>query len=120
MNRLSRYDLFKLCRLLYHVCDSTKLRVSIENCQSCIRFFSHQLILSAQTAALYPSSKIANENLTVFIDVWNSQMHSFSTLMNDIVGIITNRTEKQPNELFRTMGSVSYLVSRICLYTRKN
>ena len=97
----------------------------MEWCGVCIGFFSHQLLLSAQTAALYPSSKIANENLAVFTEVWNSHMHHFSSLMHEVVATATATTTSEDTaaaqlaqqdspqtlQLFTTMPPTSYLVS---------
>ncbi|XP_063722155.1 alpha-catulin-like isoform X2 [Symsagittifera roscoffensis] len=118
-----------LCGLLRSVlCESTRQRVRMEWCGVCIGFFSHQLLLSAQTAALYPSSKIANENLAVFTEVWNSHMHHFSSLMHEVVATATATTTSEDTaaaqlaqqdspqtlQLFTTMPPTSYLgLSRV-------
>lgn len=43
------------------------------------------MICAGQTVSMYPSSKIAKENMDVFIDVWTALIRDMSTVLSDVV-----------------------------------
>lgn len=50
-----------------------------------VRLISFQVIEAARTLAHHPVSKIAQENCTVFIDIWESQVEELGKLLRSII-----------------------------------
>lgn len=55
------------------------------------RLTGQQIISTAETLTLHPSSKIAKENLDVFCEAWESQISDMSTLLREINDVFEGR-----------------------------
>ncbi|XP_054933389.1 alpha-catulin isoform X2 [Dermacentor andersoni] len=70
----------EVCRLLYHVASTEALQVTAKNTDACIKVYGSQVVSACQTLSTHPVSKIAKENVEVFMEVWQS-------LVNDVASI---------------------------------
>uniref|UniRef100_T1IXC7 Alpha-catulin n=1 Tax=Strigamia maritima TaxID=126957 RepID=T1IXC7_STRMM len=86
----------EVCKLLRHIANTESLQVTSKQCESNIRIFGPQVLCAAQTFCLYPTSKIAKENLDVFIDVWRSLLVDLVSVTREIGELCsTKMPEKQ-------------------------
>ncbi|KAH8041320.1 hypothetical protein HPB51_014601 [Rhipicephalus microplus] len=70
----------EVCRLLYHVASTEALQVTAKNTDACLKVYGSQVVSACQTLSTHPVSKIAKENVEVFMEVWQS-------LVNDVASI---------------------------------
>ena len=56
--------------------------------------FSIQIIVSSQSLAAHPSSRVPKENLDVLCRFWEQQINDFSILVKEIQDLIEGRGEK--------------------------
>lgn len=60
-NHLS--PLLQICKLVRHMAPSDSLQVAAKYTEINVRIYAPQLVTAANTLAMYPTSKIAKENL---------------------------------------------------------
>ncbi|XP_072047455.1 LOW QUALITY PROTEIN: alpha-catulin-like [Amphiura filiformis] len=89
-------QLQETCRILGHVATLAPLAISADYAENNLRTLAPQIIASALTVAINPSSKIAKESVDVFIDTWESQMNELSVLVKEISDVLRGKNvEKQ-------------------------
>ncbi len=57
-------------------------------------YLSFQIIVSAQSVAAYPTSRVPKENLDVLCRFWEQEINDFSILVKEIQEVIEGRGEK--------------------------
>ncbi|XP_013408473.1 alpha-catulin isoform X2 [Lingula anatina] len=88
-------QLQEVCKLLRHVAGTEALMTTAEYIENNLKYLGPQTILSAQTLAMYPASKIARENVDVFTDAWEAQINELSALVKDINDVYQGRADRQ-------------------------
>ncbi|XP_041105038.1 alpha-catulin isoform X4 [Polyodon spathula] len=84
-------QLVETCRLLRHISGTEPLEITCIHAEDTFQVIGPQIISSAQTLALHPSSKIAKENLDVFCEAWESQLNDMSILLREIIDLFEGR-----------------------------
>ncbi|XP_072180735.1 alpha-catulin-like isoform X1 [Diadema setosum] len=74
----------EVCRLLGHVSTLAPLTITSDHAESNISMLDSQLTGAAITLAMNHNSKIAKENLDVFIDAWECQVNDLSLLVKEV------------------------------------
>ncbi|MBW04382.1 Alpha-catulin, partial [Eschrichtius robustus] len=83
--------LVETCRLLRHVSGTEPLEITCIHAEETFQVTGQQIISAAETLTLYPSSKIAKENLDVFCEAWESQISDMLTLLREINDVFEGR-----------------------------
>lgn len=86
---------FQVCKLLRHVAVSETLQVTAKFTEINLRVYGPQVITAAKSLASYPESKIAQENLEVFEDMYQWLVSDVTTIVKDVIDASQLRTEKQ-------------------------
>lgn len=84
-----------MCKLLRHVAVSETLQVSAKFTEINLRVYGPQVITAAKSLASYPESKIAQENLEVFADMYQWLVSDVTTIVKDVLDASQLKTEKQ-------------------------
>ncbi|KAF2366611.1 Vinculin/alpha-catenin [Trinorchestia longiramus] len=74
----------EVCKLLRHVAPTEALQVAAKYNEINLKIYGPQVVTAAQTLCLYPTSKIAKENVEVFCDVWMNLVGDVKLLTKDI------------------------------------
>lgn len=74
----------EVCRLLYHVASTEALQVTAKNTDACLKVYGSQVVSACQTLSSHPVSKIAKENLEVFMEVWQSLVNDVASLSREV------------------------------------
>lgn len=90
------YLLSQVCKLLRHISPTDSLHVQAKYGDINLKIYGPQIIVAARTLCSNPTSKIAKENLEVFIDMWQSLMDDVATLATDIAEICRRRAISKP------------------------
>ncbi|KAK2171063.1 hypothetical protein NP493_1106g00015 [Ridgeia piscesae] len=77
-------QLQEVCKLLRHIASTEPLAVWAEHTEALLKTLAPQILLASETLSLYPTSKIAKENMDVFCDAWASLINDLSVLVKDI------------------------------------
>jgi hypothetical protein len=85
----------QVCKLLRHVAVSETLQVSAKFTEINLRVYGPQVITAAKTLAAYPGSKIAQENLEVFADMYQWLVSDVTTIVKDVLEASQAKPEKQ-------------------------
>lgn len=89
------YYHFQVCKLLRHVAVSETLQVSAKFTEINLRVYGPQVITAAKSLASYPGSKIAQENLEVFADMYQWLVSDVTTIVKDVLDASQSKPEKQ-------------------------
>ncbi|KAH0618025.1 hypothetical protein JD844_016946 [Phrynosoma platyrhinos] len=81
----------EICHLLRHVSGTEPLEITCLHAEETFQVTGPQIISAAETLTLYPSSKIAKENLDVFCEAWESQLSDMSLLLREISDVFEGR-----------------------------
>lgn len=81
--------------MLRHVAVSETLQVSAKFTEINLRVYGPQVITAAKTLASYPGSKIAQENLEVFADMYQWLVSDVTTIVKDVLDSSQTKPEKQ-------------------------
>ncbi|XP_075068994.1 alpha-catulin isoform X1 [Mixophyes fleayi] len=84
-------QLVETCRLLRHVSGTEPLEITCIHAEDTFQVTGPQIMSAAETLALHPTSKIANENLDVFCEAWESQLSDMSILVREINDVFEGR-----------------------------
>ncbi|CAH1372104.1 unnamed protein product [Tenebrio molitor] len=87
--------ILEVCKLLRHVAVSETLQVSAKFTEINLRVYGPQVITAAKTLAAYPGSKIAQENLEVFADMYQWLVSDVTTIVKDVLEASQAKPEKQ-------------------------
>ncbi|RWS29502.1 alpha-catulin-like protein [Leptotrombidium deliense] len=74
----------EVCKLLHNVATNETLQITSKITESSLRVYGPQFLNACHTLCIYPNSKIAKENLEVFIDVWISLYSDVHQLSKEI------------------------------------
>lgn len=74
----------EVCRLLFHVASTEALQVTGKNTDACLKVYGPQVTSAYQTLCTHPMSKIAKENVEVFMDVWQSLVSDVAALSREV------------------------------------
>lgn len=76
---------------------SEPIAITAEKVEENIQTLCPHVIEAARTLAMHPVSKIAQENTTVFVDIWESQVEELGKLLRSIItGGDLRRMENKP------------------------
>jgi len=81
----------KVCKLLRHTSPTDSLHVQAKYGEINLKIYGPQVVVAARTLCSNPTSKIAKENLEVFIDMWQSLMDDVAALANEIAEVCRTR-----------------------------
>ncbi|ODN05767.1 Alpha-catulin, partial [Orchesella cincta] len=81
----------EVCKLLRHTSPTDSLHVQAKYGEINLKIYGPQVVVAARTLCSNPTSKIAKENLEVFIDMWQSLMDDVATLANEIAEVCRTR-----------------------------
>uniref|UniRef100_A0A6P7GCI7 Alpha-catulin-like n=1 Tax=Diabrotica virgifera virgifera TaxID=50390 RepID=A0A6P7GCI7_DIAVI len=87
--------ILEVCKLLRNVAISDTLQVSAKFTEINLRVYGPQVITAAKCLAAVPSSKIAQENLEVFADMYQWLISDVTTMVKDVIDATQSRPEKQ-------------------------
>nr|XP_023016964.1 alpha-catulin [Leptinotarsa decemlineata] len=87
--------ILEVCKLLRHVAVSETLQVSAKFTEINLRVYGPQVITAAKSLASYPGSKIAQENLEVFADMYQWLVSDVTTIVKDVLDASQSKPEKQ-------------------------
>lgn len=87
--------ILEVCKLLRHVAESENLQVSARFIEINLRVYGPQVITAAKTLAAYPGSKIAQENLEVFTDMYQWLVSDVTAIVKDVLEASHVKPEKQ-------------------------
>ncbi|CAH1105482.1 unnamed protein product [Psylliodes chrysocephalus] len=87
--------ILEVCKLLRNVAISDTLQVSAKFTEINLRVYGPQVITAAKCLAEFPSSKIAQENLEVFADMYQWLISDVTTMVKDVIDASQSRPEKQ-------------------------
>ncbi|KRT80186.1 hypothetical protein AMK59_8703, partial [Oryctes borbonicus] len=87
--------ILEVCKLLRHVAVSESLQVSARFTEINLRVYGPQVITAAKTLAQYPSSKIAQENLDVFADMYQWLVSDVTAVVKGVLDASQIKPEKQ-------------------------
>lgn len=74
---------------------SETLQVSAKFTEINLRVYGPQVITAAKSLASYPGSKIAQENLEVFTDMYQWLVSDVTTIVKDVLDASQSKPEKQ-------------------------
>ncbi|XP_018564734.1 alpha-catulin [Anoplophora glabripennis] len=87
--------ILEVCKLLRHVAVSETLQVSAKFTEINLRVYGPQVITAAKSLAAYPGSKIAQENLEVFAEMYQWLVSDVTTIVKDVLEASQSKPEKQ-------------------------
>ncbi|KAL5287963.1 CTNNAL1 family protein [Megaselia abdita] len=73
------------CKLLRHIALTETLQIQAKFAEINVRIYGPQVATASRILCSYPSSKIAKENLKVFIEMWQWLAKDVTTISKDIV-----------------------------------
>lgn len=71
------------------------MQVSAKFTEINLRIYGPQVVTAAKTLSLYPSSKIAKENLEVFADMWQWLLSDVTSVAKEVLELAQGKPEKQ-------------------------
>ncbi|XP_066144272.1 alpha-catulin isoform X3 [Euwallacea fornicatus] len=87
--------ILEVCKLLRHVAVSETLQVSARFTEINLRVYGPQVVTAAKTVSLHPSSKISQENLEVFAEMYQWLVSDVTTIVKDVLEASQAKPEKQ-------------------------
>lgn len=79
------FHVFQICKLLRHVALSESLQIQAKNIESNLRIYGPQVITSTRALSTHPQSKIAKENVEVFVDMWQWLSSDIASIAKEIL-----------------------------------
>ncbi|XP_076303963.1 alpha-catulin-like isoform X2 [Tachypleus tridentatus] len=86
----------EVCKLLHHVASTESLQVTSKNLDNCLKIYGTQVLNASHTLCLHPKSKIAKENLDVFLEVWQSLVNDVASISSEIAELCRGRIPEKP------------------------
>uniref|UniRef100_A0AAR5Q4D0 Alpha-catulin n=1 Tax=Dendroctonus ponderosae TaxID=77166 RepID=A0AAR5Q4D0_DENPD len=87
--------ILEVCKLLRHVAVSETLQVSAKFTEINLRVYGPQVVTAANTVSLHPGSKISQENLEVFAEMYQWLVSDVTTIVKDVLEASQAKPEKQ-------------------------
>ncbi|XP_076263854.1 alpha-catenin related isoform X2 [Rhynchophorus ferrugineus] len=87
--------ILEVCKLLRHVAVSETLQVSAKFTEINLRVYGPQVVTAAKTVSLHPGSKISQENLEVFAEMYQWLVSDVTTIVKDVLDASQSKPEKQ-------------------------
>ncbi|XP_037915686.1 alpha-catulin isoform X3 [Hermetia illucens] len=85
--------ILEICKLLRHIALTETLQVQAKFTEINLRIYGPQVITAARALSSNPSSKIAKENLEVFVDMWQWLASDVTSISKDIIEMAQNQTK---------------------------
>lgn len=86
--------ILEICKLVRHMAPSDSLQVAAKYTEINVRIYAPQVLTAANTLAMYPTSKIAKENLEVFADMWQALVSDVAQVTKDVVDMCKGKDLK--------------------------
>lgn len=83
----------QICKVLRHIALSESLQVQAKFTEINVRIYGPQVITAARALSTHTQSKIAKENLEVFLDMWQWLTADVTTMSKEIIDL-----SQQPNK----------------------
>ncbi|XP_054711604.1 alpha-catulin-like [Uloborus diversus] len=80
----------EVCKLLHHVASAESVQVLSKNTEACLQVYGPQVLSACHTLFLHPSSKVARENVEVFMDVWKALDQDVTALSAEVTELCRN------------------------------
>ncbi|XP_053634104.1 alpha-catulin isoform X4 [Cherax quadricarinatus] len=93
----------EVCKLLRHIATTDSLQVAAKYGEINLRIYGPQVVTAAQTLCLYPTSKIAKENVEVFADMWLNLVGDVKSLTKDIGDQITAENKPPEKQVYMSL-----------------
>ncbi|XP_045615487.1 alpha-catulin isoform X3 [Procambarus clarkii] len=93
----------EVCKLLRHIATTDSLQVAAKYGEINLRIYGPQVVTAAQTLCLYPTSKIAKENVEVFADMWLNLVGDVKSLTKDIGDQITAENKPAEKQVYMSL-----------------
>lgn len=77
-----------VCKLLRHIALTERLHVQVKFTEINMRIYGPQVITAARALLAYPSSKMAKENLEVFVDMWQWLAGDVVQISKEIIEVV--------------------------------
>ncbi|XP_055705579.1 alpha-catulin isoform X1 [Phlebotomus papatasi] len=90
--------ILEVCKLLRHIALSETLQVQAKFMEINLKIYAPQVITAARALSAHPSSKIAKENLEVFVDMWQWLASDVSTVSKEIIEMAQAQTKPDKTE----------------------
>ncbi|XP_048777527.1 alpha-catulin-like isoform X2 [Ostrea edulis] len=87
-------QLEEVCKLFHHIATNEQLVIAAEHNEFVLKNLGPLTLMSAQSLSQYPNSKIAQENLDMFADSWETQINDLSIMVKEINDVCQGRGEK--------------------------
>lgn len=91
--------MLEVCKLLRHVALTETLQVQAKFTEINLRIYGPQVITAARTLSIFPRSKIAIENLDVFVDMWEWLSNDLIRICKDVIDLVKKQTRPQQEYL---------------------
>ncbi|KAG8194925.1 hypothetical protein JTE90_021386 [Oedothorax gibbosus] len=86
----------EVCKLLHHVASAESVQVLSKNTEICLQVYGPQVLSACHTLFLHPSSKVARENVEVFMDVWKALDHDVTALAQEVAELCRPNPNANP------------------------
>ncbi|XP_066937162.1 alpha-catulin isoform X9 [Macrobrachium rosenbergii] len=93
----------EVCKLLRHIATTDSLQVAAKYGEINLRIYGPQVVTAAQTLCLYPTSKIAKENVEVFADMWLNLVGDVKSLTKDISDQIMAESKPPEKKVYMSL-----------------
>ncbi|KAK3856373.1 hypothetical protein Pcinc_037296 [Petrolisthes cinctipes] len=93
----------EVCKLLRHIATTDSLQVAAKYGEINLKIYGPQVVTAAQTLCLYPTSKIAKENVEVFADMWMNLVGDVKSLTKDIGDQITAENKPPEKQVYQSL-----------------
>ncbi|XP_042870002.1 alpha-catulin-like [Penaeus japonicus] len=93
----------EVCKLLRHIATTDSLQVAAKYGEINLRIYGPQVVTAAQTLCLYPTSKIAKENVEVFADMWLNLVGDVKSLTKDIGDQIAAENKPPEKQVYMSL-----------------
>ncbi|CAG9768120.1 unnamed protein product [Ceutorhynchus assimilis] len=87
--------ILEVCKLLRHVAVSETLQVSAKFTEINLRVYGPQVVTASKTVSSHPGSKISQENLEVFAEMYQWLVSDVTTIVKDVLDASQAKPEKQ-------------------------
>ncbi|XP_035214530.1 alpha-catulin-like [Stegodyphus dumicola] len=99
----------EVCKLLHHVASAESVQVLSKNTEACLQVYGPQVLSACHTLFLHPSSKVARENVEVFMDVWKALDQDVTALAQEVAELCRNSNNTTGKS--EKAGSTNYVTN---------
>lgn len=85
--------ILEICKLLRHIALTETLQVQAKFTEINLRIYGPQVITAARVLSNYPSSKIAKENLEVFVDMWQWLASDVTSVSKEVIELAQSQVK---------------------------